>query len=150
MASTSSRATVFKLHQEFVDDPQNDVLIQGGEADDAVETIPELRRKHSLDVDHFVTFFLLVGETDGRFLQTFRPRVGRHDDDDVTEISLAAIIVRQSTVIHDLQEDTENVRVGFFNFIEQQNRMRFFRNGFRQQTSLIETDISRRRARSGG
>ena len=73
-------------------------------------------------------------------------RVGRHDQDHIAEVHLLAVIIGQLAVIHDLQEDIEQIRMRLLDFIEQQDRMRLLVNGIGQQTALIKTDITRRRA----
>ena len=137
---------LFQLHQELVDHAQDDVLVQRAEADGRVDAVTEFRREHALDVGHLVACLLGVGETDRGFLQAFRARIGGHDDDHVAEIGFAAIVVRQGAMVHHLQQDIENVRMGFFNFIEQQDRMRLLGDRFRQQATLVETNVARRRA----
>ena len=37
------------------------------------------------------------------FCQVCRTRIGRHDQHDITEIDLLAVMIRQFAVIHDLQ-----------------------------------------------
>lgn len=69
-------------------------------------------------------------------------RIRGHDDDDVTEIGFASAVVRQRSIIHDLEHDVENIGMCFFNFIEQQYGVRLLDDGLGQQTTLIESDIS--------
>ena len=49
-------------------------------------------------------------------------------------------------MIHHLQQDIEQVRVRFFNFIQQQHGMGLVVDGVRQQPALVETNIAWRRA----
>ncbi len=72
--------------------------------------------------------------------------VGRHDDDDIAEVGLAPVVVGQRTVIHDLQQDVEDVRMRLFDFVEQQHAVRFLGNCFGQQAALVEADITWRGA----
>ena len=50
-----------------------------------------------------------------------RAGIGRHDEDDIAEIDLLAVVIGQLAVIHDLQQDVEQVRMGLFDFVEQQH-----------------------------
>src|SRR5450830_1184595 len=134
---------LFQLHQELVDHAQDDIFVERTEADDGIETIAELRRKHTLDIRHFVAGFLLVGETDRTLLQALGTRIGGHHNDHVAEVSLATVVVGQGAMIHHLQQNVEDVGMGLFDFIEQQHRMRLLGNRFGQQTTLVETDITR-------
>ena len=73
-------------------------------------------------------------------------RIGRHDDDDIAEVGLAPVVVGQRTVVHDLQQHVEDVRVRLLDFIEQQHTVRLLGDRLGQQATLVETDIARRRA----
>ena len=71
--------------------------------------------------------------------------VGGHDQHHVAEIRFTPVIVGQRAVIHHLQQQVKDIRVRFFDFIQQQYRMRMLNNSIGQQTALVETDIPRRR-----
>ena len=73
-------------------------------------------------------------------------RVGGHHDDDVTEVRLAAVVVGERAVIHDLQQQVEHVRMRLLDFIEQQHAVRMLGDRLGQQAALIEADVARRRA----
>jgi len=45
--------------------------------------------------------------------------IGRHDQDDVAEIDVLAVVIGQFPVIHDLQQDVEQIRMGLFDLVEQ-------------------------------
>ena len=94
---------LFQLHEEFVDDAQDDVFVQRTEADNGIQTIAELWREHTLDIRHFITCLLGFGETHGALLQALCAGVRRHDDDHIAEVCLATIVVCQRAVIHHLQ-----------------------------------------------
>ena len=85
-------------------------------------------------------------EADRGSLQHLGAGVGRHHDDHVAEIGLATVVIGQRAVIHHLQQDIEDVRMRFFDLIEQQHGMRLLGDRFGQQPALIEADIARRRA----
>ena len=48
-------------------------------------------------------------------------------------------------MIHHLQQDVENIRMRFFDFVEQQHRIRLLGDLLGEQPALIEADIARRR-----
>ena len=54
-------------------------------------------------------------------------------------------MIGQGAVIHHLQQDVIDIRVGFFDLIKQQNTMRMLIHPIGQLTALIKTDIARRR-----
>ncbi len=55
-------------------------------------------------------------------------------------------MIGQLAVIHDLQEDIEQVRMGLFDLIKQQHRVRVLIDTVGHQPALVEPDIARRRA----
>src|SRR5690606_12669217 len=73
-------------------------------------------------------------------------RIGCHDEDDIAEVDALAVVVRQLAVIHDLQQDIEQVWMRLLDLIEQQHAMRMLVDTVCKQTALVETDISRRGA----
>ena len=134
----------FELQQEFIHDPHDDDFIKGFEADGGVQTVAKLGGEQALDVRQFVARFASVGKANGRFVHRLSTRIGRHDDDDVAEISFAAVVVRQCAMVHDLKQHIEDVGVGLFNFIQQQNGMGFLGNSFGQQAALVKAHIAGR------
>ena len=87
---------------------------------------------------------VLLGEAHGRPGNGFCTGVGRHDENDVPEIRLASIVVSQGPVIHNLQKQVEDVRMRFFDLVQQHDRMWILDSGIREQSTLVETDITRR------
>jgi hypothetical protein len=75
-----------------------------------------------------------------------RTGIGGHDQDDVAEVDLLAVVVGQLAVIHDLQQDVEQVRMRLLDFVEQQHAMRMLVDLVGQQAALVEADIAGRRA----
>ena len=56
---------------------------------------------------------ITLREADRRAAHLLGARVGRHDQDNVPEVGLAAIVVRQRAVIHDLQQQVEDLSYNF-------------------------------------
>ncbi len=50
-------------------------------------------------------------------------------------------MIGQFAVVHDLQQDVEHVRVGFFDLVEQQNAVWLLINAVGQQAALVEPDV---------
>ena len=73
-----------------------------------------------------------------------RAGVGGHDQHHVGERHRAAGGVGQTAGVHDLQQQVEQVRVGFFDLIEQHDRVRGLGDGLGQQAALVVTDVARR------
>ncbi len=65
---------------------------------------------------------------------------------DIFEIDRAALRVRQAAIVHDLQQDVEDIGMRLLDFIEQHDRIRPTTNGFGQLAAFVVADISRRRA----
>ena len=87
-----------------------------------------------------------LGEADRRAAHFLRPGVGRHDDDHVAEIGLAAVVVGQRAVVHDLQQQVEHIRMRLLDLIEQQHAVRVLGDRLGQQPALVEAHVAGRRA----
>ena len=59
-------------------------------------------------------------------------------------------MIGQLAVIHDLQQHVEQIGMGLFDFIEQQDAMRVLVDRVGQHAALVEADIARRRADQPG
>src|SRR5207302_9824351 len=55
-----------------------------------------------------------------------------HHDDDVVEQDLLALVVAHLAVVEDAEQDVEHVRMRFFDFIQQQDRVRALADAFGQ------------------
>jgi len=55
-------------------------------------------------------------------------------------------MVGELAVIHDLQQDVEQVRMGLLNLVQQQHAMRMLVDRVGQEAALVEPDIARRGA----
>ena len=82
---------------EVITDLDLDIMVQGIEDDDLIDTIDELRFETGLDQIHDLTFGIFVS-----FDQEAAAEVGGHDDDRVLEIHGTTLVVGQTTVIQNL------------------------------------------------
>ena len=89
---------------------------------------------------------VLLGEADGRAGHVHGPGVGGHDEHHVAEIGLAPVVVSERPVVHDLQQQVEDLRVGLFNFVEQHDTVWMLGDRLGEQAALVESDVTRRRA----
>ena len=71
--------------------------------------------------------------------------VGRHDDDGVLEVDLAALSVGQLAVLQDLEERVEDVRVGLLDLVEQDDGERLAAHLLGELAALFEADVAGRR-----
>jgi hypothetical protein len=81
-----------------------------------------------------------------RCAQLARAGVGRHDEHDLPEVGLAAVVVGQRGVVHHLEQDVEDVGVRLLDLVEQQHRVRVLADGVDEQAALLEADVAGRRA----
>ena len=144
---------VGKLEPEFahqlVDDQPHGVHLERLEDDPGVDPVAELRREQTLDGrlrGGLGGELRAVAETHRLRRQLPAAGVRRHDQDDVPEVRLAAVVVGQGGVVHDLEQDVVDVRVGLLDFVQQQDRVRRAANRVGQQAALVEADVARRRA----
>ena len=85
-------------------------------------------------------------EADGFLRGIRRARVRRHDQDDIAEVDLLAVVVGQLSVVHHLQQNVEQVRMRLLDFVEQQHAVRMLIDAVSEQAALIEANVARRRA----
>jgi len=80
-------------------------------------------------------------------LDKFRSQVAGHDQNRVAEIRHPALSIRQATIIQDLQQGVPDLRVGFFNFIKEDNTVWATPDCFGQLTALFVSHVSGRCAK---
>ena len=85
---------------------------------------------------------ILLREANGCASSLAGPGIGGHHQDDVAEVGLASVVVSQRAVIHHLQQQVEDIRVGLLDFIQQDDGVGMLGDFLGQQTALIETDIA--------
>src|ERR1035441_9789804 len=125
---------------------RNDLLRGMRKGNDRVEPVAEFRREHSVDRLDVVAFALGAGETIGLLRQVGGAGIGGHDQDDVAEIDLLAVVIGELAVIHDLQQDVEQVGMRLLDLVEQQDAMRMLIDAVGEQPALVEADIEIGRA----
>src|ERR1051325_1364146 len=112
-----------------------------------VEAIAEFRAEGALYGSTSLALAAAVGlKSDALLAQLARARVGRHDQDDVVEICLLAVVVRQRRVIHHLQQDVEEIRMRLLYLVQDEHGVGRLVDRVRQQPALIEADVAGRRA----
>ena len=89
---------------------------------------------------------ILFGEADRGPAGFGGPRVGGHHQHHMAEVRLAAVVVGQGAMVHHLEQQVEDVRVGLLDFVQQQDGMGIFVDLLRQQAALVEADVTRRGA----
>ena len=126
------------------------------EDDHVVDPVEELGPEGLLELAHDPGLHVLVGDA-GLVLgdreahrrvvgDLLRADVRRHDHDRVTEVDGAALRVGQATVLEDLQQDVEDVRVGLLDLVEQQHAVRLAPHGLGELAALVVADVAGRRA----
>ena len=112
---------------------------------DLVDAIEELRTK--APAQHLQRLFLhllvvlaLVSKDE------IARDVRGHDHDGVLEIHRPPLPIREPAVVEQLQQDVEDVVMGLFDLVEQDDRVGPPPHGFGQLAALLESDVARRRA----
>ena len=136
---------------------RNLVFIQAVKDNDIVNTVEHLRAEGLFEVcKHFflnplkgLLARVTVSAKTERFARLAGDLVGAdvrgHDDDRVFEIDLAALAVGKLSILQNLKQDVKHVRMRLFNFIEQDDRIRFSAHLFGELAALVIADIARRR-----
>ena len=125
-----------------------DILVrQRPEDDDVVHAVQKLRLEGLPQELRDLRLGLLPRDAPRpRLNQVLRADVRRHDQHGVAEIDRATLRVRQTTVIEDLQQHVEDVRMRLLDLVEQHDGVRPPPNRFRQLAPFLVADVSRRRA----
>ena len=121
------------------------VLRQRLEHDDLVETVQELRTEGAEElVMHLLPCVLgdLTVCVDA-VKQILRTEVRGQDDDGVLEVHGLSLTVSDPTVIEDLQEDVEDIRMRLLDFIEEYDRVWLSADSLGQLTTLLIADVAR-------
>ena len=83
-------------------------------------------------------------------LLAFAARVGRHHDDGVFKVDLAAVGVGDLAVVENLQQNVHHVGMRLFDLVEKDDGVGLAANLFGQLAGLVIADIARRRADDAG
>ncbi len=134
-----------------IDDPAEILLGEGVEDHDLIDAVEEFGAEviaqeiADLGFDFPIGVFL-----PGEVLDGLRADVAGHDDDGVFEIDGAALAVGEAAVVEDLEEDVEDVAVGFFDFVEEDDGIRPAADGFGELAAFFVADVSWRGADEAG
>src|SRR5712692_618579 len=135
-------------------------LRQWREHDRRVDAVEELRAEEALHLFlHALLHALVLGIHGGVValalgteaeralaLEHLLREVARHDDDRVAEVDGAALRVRQTALIEDLQQDVEDLGVRLLDLVEQDHAVRLATDGLRELSALFVADVARRRS----
>ncbi len=75
----------------------------------------------------FDTFIVQITKV---FLNPIWAKIRGHDDDGISKINRTPLSISQSTIIQNLQQNIENIRMCFLNFIQQNDWIRTTTNRF--------------------
>src|SRR4051794_22361028 len=130
------------------------------EDDHVVDAVEELRPEDLLELAHDPALHVVVrdaslvvghGEAEWRVARDLaRPDVRGHDHDRVPEVHRAALRVGQATVLEDLQEDVEDIRMRLLDLVEQEHAVRLAPHGLGELAALVVADVAGRRADETG
>ena len=109
-----------------LDDLDQLLFAERAEDDDVVDAVQELGLEVRVQqVQDLLRGLVEVGiGLQALGLQELRADVRRHDDDGVLEIDDAAFAVGQAAIVHDLQQDVEDIGMRLLDLVEQHDRVR--------------------------
>src|SRR4051794_28260086 len=132
------------------------VLLQLVEDDDVVDSVEELGTEDLFELSHDPVLHVVVGDArlvvaDGKAERRvagdlLRADVRRHDHDRVAEVDRPPLRVGESSVLQDLQQDVEDVRVRLLDLVEQEHAVRLAPHGLGELAALVVADVARGRA----
>ncbi len=127
------------------------------EHDDLVEAVEELRAEALLEFGHHLVPHgpmpspLLLARSPRRLyseaylapaIDPLGAHVGGHDEHTVTEVDGPTVGIGQTSVLHDLQEHAEDLRIGLLDLIEQHNGVRLAPHLLCELPSLVVADVA--------
>jgi hypothetical protein len=83
-------------------------------------------------------------------LDPLRAHVGGHDDNRVLEVHRPPLGVREAPLVQDLEQDVEDVGVGFLDLVEEKHRVRAPPHGLCELPCLLVADVAWRGAYQPG
>src|SRR5690606_27070782 len=146
------------LREEDMNDLADLLLRQRMEDDDVVQPVQELRVERPLDLGPDLLLHRLVAlvraplmEAEHAALRDVpRPQVRRHDDDRILEIDDTAVVVREVTLVQDLEEDVEDFRVRLLDLVQEDDRVGLATDRIAPRPRVLVADVARRRADQPG
>src|SRR5918994_1919559 len=145
--------------QQQLDDLGDLLLGELVEDDHLVDPVEELGPEDLLELAHDPDLHVLVGhaglvtdrEADAGVLGDLRgAHVRGHDHDRVAEVDRAPLGVREPSVLQDLEQDVEHVRVRLLDLVEQEHAVRLAPHGLGELAALVVPDVAGRRADEPG
>ena len=133
-----------KLQDKLVDHTGNGAFAEIGKWHNRIEAVAEFRGEHLFHRFFTRVFLRHVAKADSLCRHHRCAGIGGHDQHDIAEIDCLAVVVGQTTIIHHLQQDVEQVRVRLFDFVQEQHAMRVLVDRIGQQAALVIADIARR------
>ena len=125
------------------------------EDDDLVDAVQELGAERLLELlaqaplDLLVLAHLSRGTEAERIAPLLvgpgRADVGGHDDHGVAEVDRSTVAISQPTVVEDLQQGVEHLRVRLFDFVEEDDLVGPSAHRFGELAALVEPDVAWRR-----
>ena len=76
-------------------------------------------------------------------MQITRSDVRSHDDDRVLEIDDAAFAVGEAAIVHDLQQDVEDIGMRLFDFVEEHDGVGTAADLFGELAAFFIADVAR-------
>ena len=129
------------------------LFIEGVEDDDFVDAVEELGAEAGAEFFKNGAFHAFVGFTvvaAAVFEDAGGADVGGHDDDGVFEVDGAALAVGEAAVVEDLEQDVEDIVVGLFDFVKENDGVGAAADGFGELAALFKADVSGRGADEAG
>ena len=152
------RQPFVQFADQDIDDVQQVLFFQRMEDHEFIDSIQKFRAEIPFQFIQNIVLHALPGfrlfdflEAEGHaLLNELRAQVGRHHQDRVLEIDLPPQAIRKQPVVQDLQEHVEDIRMSFFDLIEQHHRIRAAPHFFGQLPALFIAHVTRRGAEQPG
>src|SRR5690606_26786856 len=137
-----------------INDVEYIFFCQTVEDDHIINTVQELRRESFLQsfLNYRLIGFVFMlkpcrcceTNTCAEIFQLTNTDIGSHNDQSVLEVDLATETICELSIVEYLQQDIINIRVSFFDFVEQDHAVRFAADSLGQLATFFIAYISRR------
>ncbi len=144
--------TFIQVTDQKIHDTADIIPCQRLKHDNLIQPVQKFRPEGSTQIlhDQFLTGIADLPVLFNPLQKIPGAEVGGHDDDRILKVHSSALGIGDTSVIQNLEQDVEYIRMCFFHLIKEDDRIRFAPYGLGQLSALIISDISRRRPNQPG
>ena len=154
------RQALFQLAEEQTGNLADVRFLQGMEHNQLIHPVDKLRPEQLLDLLHDGFLHGLVAAHVGHAsaakaqgaarINGMRTGVAGHDDDGILEADHPARVVREASILQNLQEDVEHIRVRLFHLVQEHHAVRLAAHCLGKLAAFLISHVARGGAHQAG